>query len=80
MPDTKVTLGVVAIGAIGMGYAAYKFSIFKKDYLRAKEEAKQRRIDNWNSFVSGAKVTAFGACVLMGITGYYSLTKAKTDS
>ena len=80
MPDAKVTLGVVTVGAIGMGYVAYKFSVFKKNYQRAKEEAKQRRIDNWNSFVSGAKVTAFGACVLMGITGYYSLRKSNTDS
>ena len=80
MPDTKVTLGVVAVGAIGMGYVAYKFSVFKKNYQRAREEAKRRRIDNWNSFVSGVKVTAFGACILMGITGYYSLRNRKIDS
>ena len=79
MPSKNVTLGIVAVSALGIGYATYKFTKFKKDYQRAREEARKRRQDNWNSFVSGVKFSAVGGCVLLGIAGYYSLKNRRTD-
>ena len=72
MPGTKVTVAMVATGAIGIGVIAYKFNKFKKDYVKAREESRRRAQDRWESFLAGVQVTAIGGCVLLGVAGYYS--------
>ena len=79
MPTNKLALGAVACGAVGVGYVAYKFNKFKKDYQRAKEESRRRREDTWNSFVSGVRFSVIGGCVLLGVAGYYSLKSRKAS-
>ena len=47
MPGTKVTVAMVATGAIGIGVIAYKINKFKKDYVKAREESRRRAQDRW---------------------------------
>ena len=72
MPGTKVTVALVATGAIGIGVMAYKINKFKQDYAKAREESRRRAQDRWESFLTGVKVTAIGGFVLLGVAGYYS--------